>query len=170
MTALSTTGVSSVPEYLCAAIPKQEGFRKHFPRSVVLVSRTLNSYCGLCPEQILIELETALLDDKPHWYPLQTHDVSSIPLPQPSPCLPRRHTHTDASGKKLQRKSVIGLRQCKRLISQPSHNTTFASGYVCVYTCVCFWCLYMRVCVCLWLCRFSAPIRAWIWWGYNRSV
>uniref|UniRef100_A0A3Q1CDH7 Regulating synaptic membrane exocytosis 1a n=1 Tax=Amphiprion ocellaris TaxID=80972 RepID=A0A3Q1CDH7_AMPOC len=50
--------------------------------------------------EILIELETALLDDKPHWYPLQTHDVSSIPLPQPSPYLPRRHT--DAPGKKLQ--------------------------------------------------------------------
>ncbi|XP_042357494.1 regulating synaptic membrane exocytosis protein 1-like isoform X2 [Plectropomus leopardus] len=50
--------------------------------------------------EILIELETALLDDKPHWYPLQTHDVSSIPLPRPSPYLPRRHT--DAPGKKLQ--------------------------------------------------------------------
>ncbi|XP_014892046.1 regulating synaptic membrane exocytosis protein 1-like isoform X10 [Poecilia latipinna] len=50
--------------------------------------------------EILIELETALLDDKPHWYPLQTHDVSSIPLPRPSPFLPRRHT--DAPGKKLQ--------------------------------------------------------------------
>ncbi|TKS85210.1 Regulating synaptic membrane exocytosis protein 1 [Collichthys lucidus] len=52
--------------------------------------------------EILIELETALLDEKPHWYPLQTHDVSSIPLPRPSPYLPRRHTHTDAPGKKLQ--------------------------------------------------------------------
>ncbi|KAM3606507.1 uncharacterized protein V6R79_017621 [Siganus canaliculatus] len=52
--------------------------------------------------EILIELETALLDEKPHWYPLQTHDVSSIPLPQPSPYLPRRHTHTDTPGKKLQ--------------------------------------------------------------------
>nr|XP_046258947.1 regulating synaptic membrane exocytosis protein 1-like isoform X2 [Scatophagus argus] len=53
--------------------------------------------------EILIELETSLLDDKPHWYPLQTHDVSSIPLPRPSPYLPRRHTHTDTPGKKLQR-------------------------------------------------------------------
>uniref|UniRef100_A0A4W6EXB4 Regulating synaptic membrane exocytosis 1 n=1 Tax=Lates calcarifer TaxID=8187 RepID=A0A4W6EXB4_LATCA len=52
--------------------------------------------------EILIELETALLDDKPHWYPLQTHDVSSIPLPRPSPYLPRRHAHTDTPGKKLQ--------------------------------------------------------------------
>ncbi|KAM7385070.1 hypothetical protein PAMP_001168 [Pampus punctatissimus] len=55
--------------------------------------------------EILIELEMALLDDKPHWYPLQTHDVSSIPLPQPSPYLPRRHTHnthTDTPSRKLQ--------------------------------------------------------------------
>ncbi|XP_038150616.1 regulating synaptic membrane exocytosis protein 1-like isoform X5 [Cyprinodon tularosa] len=55
--------------------------------------------------EILIELETALLDDKPHWYPLQTHDVSSIPLPRPSPFLPRRNT--DAPGKKLQRSQRI---------------------------------------------------------------
>ncbi|XP_017164492.1 regulating synaptic membrane exocytosis protein 1 isoform X3 [Poecilia reticulata] len=55
--------------------------------------------------EILIELETALLDDKPHWYPLQTHDVSSIPLPRPSPFLPRRHT--DAPGKKLQRSQRV---------------------------------------------------------------
>ncbi|XP_072534224.1 regulating synaptic membrane exocytosis protein 1 isoform X9 [Salminus brasiliensis] len=52
--------------------------------------------------EILIELETALLDDKPHWYKLQTHDLSSIPLPHPSPYLPRRHTHTDTPTKKLQ--------------------------------------------------------------------
>ncbi|XP_043991823.1 regulating synaptic membrane exocytosis protein 1-like isoform X3 [Gambusia affinis] len=55
--------------------------------------------------EILIELETALLDDKPHWYPLQTHDVSSIPLPRPSPFLPRRHT--DTPGKKLQRSQRV---------------------------------------------------------------
>ncbi|XP_071061807.1 regulating synaptic membrane exocytosis protein 1 [Pseudochaenichthys georgianus] len=55
--------------------------------------------------EVLIELETALLDDKPHWYPLQTHDVSSIPLPQPSPYLPRRHT--DVPGKKLQRSQRV---------------------------------------------------------------
>ncbi|XP_067242434.1 regulating synaptic membrane exocytosis protein 1-like isoform X5 [Chanodichthys erythropterus] len=52
--------------------------------------------------EILIELETALLDDKPHWYKLQTHDVSSIPLPHPSPYLPRRHGHTETPNKKLQ--------------------------------------------------------------------
>ncbi|XP_062243029.1 regulating synaptic membrane exocytosis protein 1 isoform X5 [Platichthys flesus] len=52
--------------------------------------------------EILIELETALLDDIPHWYKLQTHDASSIPLPQPSPYLPRRHVHADSPSKKLQ--------------------------------------------------------------------
>ncbi|XP_077960090.1 regulating synaptic membrane exocytosis protein 1 isoform X25 [Gasterosteus aculeatus] len=55
--------------------------------------------------EILIELETALLDDKPHWYPLQTHDVSSIPLPRPSPYLPRRLT--EPHGKKLQRSQRV---------------------------------------------------------------
>ncbi|XP_073808451.1 regulating synaptic membrane exocytosis protein 1 isoform X39 [Danio rerio] len=52
--------------------------------------------------EILIELETALLDDQAHWYKFQTHDVSSLPLPQPSPCLPRRHVHGDSPSKKLQ--------------------------------------------------------------------
>ncbi|XP_053142824.1 regulating synaptic membrane exocytosis protein 1 isoform X38 [Hemicordylus capensis] len=53
--------------------------------------------------EILIELETALLDDEPHWYKLQTHDESSLPLPQPSPFMPRRHAHGgENSSKKLQ--------------------------------------------------------------------
>ncbi|XP_059099913.1 regulating synaptic membrane exocytosis protein 1 isoform X11 [Peromyscus eremicus] len=52
--------------------------------------------------EILIELETALLDDEPHWYKLQTHDESSLPLPQPSPFMPRRHIHGESSSKKLQ--------------------------------------------------------------------
>uniref|UniRef100_A0A8C6UMS0 Regulating synaptic membrane exocytosis 1a n=1 Tax=Neogobius melanostomus TaxID=47308 RepID=A0A8C6UMS0_9GOBI len=53
--------------------------------------------------EVLIELETTLLDDKPHWYPLQTHDVSSIPLPRPSPFPARRNIHPDGPAKKLQR-------------------------------------------------------------------
>ncbi|XP_028844847.1 regulating synaptic membrane exocytosis protein 1-like isoform X14 [Denticeps clupeoides] len=57
--------------------------------------------------EILIELETALLDDKPHWYKLQTHDVSSIPLPHPSPYLPRRHAQPETPGKKLQRSQRV---------------------------------------------------------------
>ncbi|XP_076414037.1 regulating synaptic membrane exocytosis protein 1 isoform X2 [Peromyscus maniculatus bairdii] len=57
--------------------------------------------------EILIELETALLDDEPHWYKLQTHDQSSLPLPQPSPFMPRRHLHGESSSKKLQRSQRI---------------------------------------------------------------
>ncbi|XP_070810658.1 regulating synaptic membrane exocytosis protein 1 isoform X4 [Pituophis catenifer annectens] len=58
--------------------------------------------------EILIELETALLDDDPHWYKLQTHDESSLPLPQPSPFMPRRHVHSgENSSKKLQRSQRI---------------------------------------------------------------
>ncbi|XP_070589156.1 regulating synaptic membrane exocytosis protein 1 isoform X1 [Erythrolamprus reginae] len=61
--------------------------------------------------EILIELETALLDDDPHWYKLQTHDESSLPLPQPSPFMPRRHVHSgENSSKKLQ----IGYRSSSR--------------------------------------------------------
>ncbi|XP_043366433.1 regulating synaptic membrane exocytosis protein 1 isoform X40 [Dermochelys coriacea] len=58
--------------------------------------------------EILIELETALLDDEPHWYKLQTHDESSLPLPQPSPFMPRRHVHGgEITSKKLQRSQRI---------------------------------------------------------------
>ncbi|XP_068407690.1 regulating synaptic membrane exocytosis protein 1 isoform X1 [Eschrichtius robustus] len=57
--------------------------------------------------EILIELETALLDDEPHWYKLQTHDESSLPLPQPSPFMPRRHVHGENASKKLQRSQRI---------------------------------------------------------------
>ncbi|KFP88350.1 Regulating synaptic membrane exocytosis protein 1, partial [Acanthisitta chloris] len=58
--------------------------------------------------EILIELETALLDDEPHWYKLQTHDESSLPLPHPSPFMPRRHVHGgESTSKKLQRSRPI---------------------------------------------------------------
>ncbi|XP_074669777.1 regulating synaptic membrane exocytosis protein 2 isoform X16 [Strix aluco] len=57
--------------------------------------------------EILIELETALLDDEPHWYKLQTHDVSSLPLPHPSPYLPRRQLHGDSPTRRLQRSKRI---------------------------------------------------------------
>ncbi|XP_035314903.1 regulating synaptic membrane exocytosis protein 2 isoform X1 [Cricetulus griseus] len=53
--------------------------------------------------EILIELETALLNDEPHWYKLQTHDVSSLPLPHPSPYLPRRQLHGESPTRRLQR-------------------------------------------------------------------
>ncbi|XP_077070887.1 regulating synaptic membrane exocytosis protein 2 isoform X25 [Siphateles boraxobius] len=57
--------------------------------------------------EILIELETALLDDEPHWYKLQTHDVSSVPLPKSSPCLQRRGLHGDSPTRRLQRSQRI---------------------------------------------------------------
>ncbi|XP_070604298.1 regulating synaptic membrane exocytosis protein 2 isoform X23 [Erythrolamprus reginae] len=57
--------------------------------------------------EILIELETALLDDEPHWYKLQTHDMSSLPLPHPSPYLPRRQLHGDSPTRRLQRSKRI---------------------------------------------------------------
>ncbi|XP_051575084.1 regulating synaptic membrane exocytosis protein 2 isoform X3 [Myxocyprinus asiaticus] len=57
--------------------------------------------------EILIELETALLDDEPHWYKLQTHDVSSVPLPKSSPCLQRRTLHGESPTRRLQRSQRI---------------------------------------------------------------
>ncbi|XP_008288778.1 regulating synaptic membrane exocytosis protein 1 isoform X1 [Stegastes partitus] len=82
-------------------------FRKHMLELTVWDQPRSPEEDSIFMGEILIELETALLDDKPHWYPLQTHDVSSIPLPRPSPYLPRRHTHTDAPGKKLQRSQRV---------------------------------------------------------------
>ncbi|XP_074510745.1 regulating synaptic membrane exocytosis protein 2 isoform X26 [Sebastes fasciatus] len=57
--------------------------------------------------EILIELETALLDDEPHWYKLQTHDVSSIPLPRASPNSQRRQLHGESPTRRLQRSQRI---------------------------------------------------------------
>ncbi|KAM9494784.1 regulating synaptic membrane exocytosis protein 2 isoform 3-T3 [Clarias gariepinus] len=54
--------------------------------------------------EILIELETALLDDLPHWYKLQTHDVSSMPLPNPSPYMQRRFIQGESPTRRLQNK------------------------------------------------------------------
>uniref|UniRef100_A0A8C5FSI1 Regulating synaptic membrane exocytosis 2 n=1 Tax=Gadus morhua TaxID=8049 RepID=A0A8C5FSI1_GADMO len=57
--------------------------------------------------EILIELETALLDDEPHWYKLQTHDVSSLPLPRASPNTQRRQLHGESPTRRLQRSQRI---------------------------------------------------------------
>ncbi|XP_023819682.1 regulating synaptic membrane exocytosis protein 2 isoform X3 [Oryzias latipes] len=57
--------------------------------------------------EILIELETALLDDEPHWYKLQTHDVSSIPLPRASPNSQRRQLHRESPTRRLQNKDAF---------------------------------------------------------------
>ncbi|XP_072323302.1 regulating synaptic membrane exocytosis protein 2 isoform X24 [Scyliorhinus torazame] len=67
--------------------------------------------------EILIELETALLDDEPHWYKLQTHDVSSMPLPQPSPYLPRRHPHGESPTRRLQNTGPCALNSGSQRIS-----------------------------------------------------
>ncbi|XP_058475251.1 regulating synaptic membrane exocytosis protein 2-like isoform X9 [Solea solea] len=56
--------------------------------------------------EVLIELESALLDDQPHWYKLQRHDVSSLPLPSASPYLQRRGLQHEPSqtSRRLQNK------------------------------------------------------------------
>nr|XP_043874796.1 regulating synaptic membrane exocytosis protein 2-like isoform X1 [Solea senegalensis] len=56
--------------------------------------------------EVLIELESALLDDQPHWYKLQRHDVSSLPLPIASPYLQRRGLQHEPSqtSRRLQNK------------------------------------------------------------------
>uniref|UniRef100_A0A6Q2Y278 Regulating synaptic membrane exocytosis 1 n=1 Tax=Esox lucius TaxID=8010 RepID=A0A6Q2Y278_ESOLU len=84
--------------------------------------------------EILIELETALLDDVPHWYKLQTHDVSSLPLPQPSPYLPRRQASHDSPSKKLQsaernsrereRNSTLTVPEQQRLVQHRSRSVS----------------------------------------------
>ncbi|XP_013919610.1 PREDICTED: regulating synaptic membrane exocytosis protein 2 isoform X10 [Thamnophis sirtalis] len=67
--------------------------------------------------EILIELETALLDDEPHWYKLQTHDMSSLPLPHPSPYLPRRQLHGDSPTRRLQNKGSYSYNPGSKRIS-----------------------------------------------------
>lgn len=130
--------------------------------------------------QILIELETALLDDKPHWYPLQTHDVSSIPLPRPSPFLPRRHPQSDAPGKKLQRKCdpvkawscvdlCVSCVACVSVVVEGERKEF--NAYVHVYVCshdpscpepgcvnVGVLCTYICVCLCIYECLGSQRV------------
>ncbi|XP_044214950.1 regulating synaptic membrane exocytosis protein 2 isoform X5 [Thunnus albacares] len=67
--------------------------------------------------EILIELETALLDDEPHWYKLQTHDVSSIPLPRASPNAQRRQLHGDSPTRRLQNKGSYSYNSGSQRIS-----------------------------------------------------
>ncbi|XP_030073487.1 regulating synaptic membrane exocytosis protein 2 isoform X4 [Microcaecilia unicolor] len=67
--------------------------------------------------EILIELETALLDNEPHWYKLQTHDVSSLPLPHPSPFMPRRQLHGESPTRRLQNKGSYSYNSGSKRIS-----------------------------------------------------
>uniref|UniRef100_A0A3Q1I0X4 Uncharacterized protein n=1 Tax=Anabas testudineus TaxID=64144 RepID=A0A3Q1I0X4_ANATE len=59
--------------------------------------------------EVLIELESALLDDQSHWYKLQLHDGSSMPLPNASPYLQRRGLQPEPSqtNRRLQRSQRI---------------------------------------------------------------
>ncbi|KAJ8014104.1 hypothetical protein DPEC_G00036790 [Dallia pectoralis] len=85
----------------------RKDFRQHMLELTVWDQPRLPDEASMFLGEILIELETAPLDDKPHWYKLQTHDKSSIPLPRPSPYLPRRQTPGDTPNKKLQRSQRI---------------------------------------------------------------
>ncbi|KAM4736211.1 regulating synaptic membrane exocytosis protein 2 isoform 20-T20 [Anableps anableps] len=67
--------------------------------------------------EILIELETALLDDEPHWYKLQTHDVSSMPLPRASPNAQRRQLHGESPTRRLQNKGSYSYNSGSQRIS-----------------------------------------------------
>ncbi|XP_029608639.1 regulating synaptic membrane exocytosis protein 2 isoform X11 [Salmo trutta] len=95
-------------------------FRQHMLELTVWDQPRLPDENSMFMGEILIELETAPLDDKPHWYKLQTHDVSSIPLPWPSPYMPRRNT--DTPSKKLQ-PAERGSRERGRQQKDP-HATT----------------------------------------------
>ncbi|XP_041737978.2 regulating synaptic membrane exocytosis protein 1 isoform X1 [Coregonus clupeaformis] len=97
-------------------------FRQHMLELTVWDQPRLPDEDSMFMGEILIELETAPLDDKPHWYNLQTHDVSSIPLPRPSPYMPRRHTHPNTPSKKLQ-PAERGSRERERQQRDP-HATT----------------------------------------------
>uniref|UniRef100_A0A669B7P5 Regulating synaptic membrane exocytosis 2 n=1 Tax=Oreochromis niloticus TaxID=8128 RepID=A0A669B7P5_ORENI len=77
--------------------------------------------------EILIELETALLDDEPHWYKLQTHDVSSIPLPRASPNAQRRQLHGESPTRRLQSEELES-RLCVNLIYTVSHELLYLNS------------------------------------------
>ncbi|KAM9385907.1 regulating synaptic membrane exocytosis protein 2-like [Pholidichthys leucotaenia] len=55
--------------------------------------------------EVLIEMESALLDDQPHWYKLQVPDGSS--LPSGSPYLQRRGLQVEPGHRRLQRSQRI---------------------------------------------------------------
>ncbi|XP_028835542.1 regulating synaptic membrane exocytosis protein 2 isoform X7 [Denticeps clupeoides] len=84
---------------------------------------TLWDQARVCEEEseflgeILIELETALLDDEPHWYKLQTHDVSSMPLPNPSPHQQRRLLPGESPTRRLQSKEPYSYNSGSQRIS-----------------------------------------------------
>ncbi|KAI4810988.1 hypothetical protein KUCAC02_013915 [Chaenocephalus aceratus] len=81
--------------------------------------------------EILIELETALLDDEPHWYKLQTHDVSSMPLPRASPNTQRRQLHGESPTRRLQNKGSYSYNSGKGpLLSQALCSVEYLSVFL----------------------------------------
>ncbi|XP_035385179.1 regulating synaptic membrane exocytosis protein 2 [Electrophorus electricus] len=72
--------------------------------------------------EILIELETALFDDVPHWYKLQTHDHTSMPLPNPSPYMQRRLLQGEAHGRRLQNQGPYYYSQGSQRISDGEYS------------------------------------------------
>ncbi|KAM6968381.1 regulating synaptic membrane exocytosis protein 2 isoform 6-T6 [Aplochiton taeniatus] len=67
--------------------------------------------------EILIELETALLDDEPHWYKLQTHDLSSVAPPRSSPSTQRRTLRGDSPTRRLQNKGPYSYNSGSQRVS-----------------------------------------------------
>uniref|UniRef100_H3CGA0 Regulating synaptic membrane exocytosis 2 n=1 Tax=Tetraodon nigroviridis TaxID=99883 RepID=H3CGA0_TETNG len=59
--------------------------------------------------EVLVELDSALLDDQPHWYQLQLHEGSALAPPSGSPYLQRRVLQSEdpLSSRRLQRSQRI---------------------------------------------------------------
>uniref|UniRef100_A0A671UIQ9 Regulating synaptic membrane exocytosis 2b n=1 Tax=Sparus aurata TaxID=8175 RepID=A0A671UIQ9_SPAAU len=72
--------------------------------------------------EVLIELDSALLDDQPHWYKLQLHDVSSVPLPNASPYLQRRG---------LQPEDTLSSRRAAPATGAPITKSSSVGGEIC---------------------------------------
>ncbi|XP_034016266.1 regulating synaptic membrane exocytosis protein 2-like [Thalassophryne amazonica] len=57
--------------------------------------------------EVLIQLDSALLDDQPYWYKLQTNNASLVPLHSASPYLRQRVLHPEHTARRLQRSQRI---------------------------------------------------------------
>lgn len=78
----------------------------------------------MLPLQVLVELDSALLDDQPHWYKLQLHDVASLPLPNASPYLQRRV---------LQPEDTLSSRRLQSTIHARTYTHTHTTA-CCIYS------------------------------------
>lgn len=70
-----------------------------------LLSLLLSQWIHVLCCQILIHLETALMDDTAHWYKLQTHDVSFLAMSNPSPYTQRKLLPGESPTRRLQSRS-----------------------------------------------------------------